>query len=70
MRKVAYKQRKEVERFLRRIKEFRRIAIRYEKLDAAFITRLVLALSLLCCKTGVKHALAEPANCREKSDWV
>jgi|BioPla2DNA2_1021312.scaffolds.fasta_scaffold90641_1 transposase len=43
MRKVAYKRRNEAERFLRRIKEFRRIATRYEKLDVAFITRLVLA---------------------------
>jgi transposase len=41
--KDAYKRRNEVERFFRRIKEFRRIATRYEKLDITFITCLVLA---------------------------
>jgi hypothetical protein len=40
MRKVAYKRHNEAERFFQRINEF---ATRYEKLDAAFITRLVLA---------------------------
>jgi len=41
--KVAYKRRNEAERFFQRIKEFRRIATRYEKLDVAFIRRLLLA---------------------------
>jgi transposase len=41
--KDAYKRRNEVERFFLRIKEFRRIATRYEKLDITFITCLVLA---------------------------
>lgn len=41
--KDTYKRRNEVERFFRRIKEFRRIATRYEKLDITFITCLVLA---------------------------
>jgi transposase len=38
--KDAYKRHNEAERFF---KEFRRIATRYEKLDAAFIRRLLLA---------------------------
>lgn len=40
--KELYKRRNEVERFFRRIKDFRRIATRFEKLDVTFTTALVL----------------------------
>ena len=38
--KDLYKRRNEVERFFRRIKDFRRIATRYDKLDVTFSTFL------------------------------
>ena len=44
--KELYKRRNEVERLFRRIKRFRRIFTRYEKLDAMFIAFLTFALIL------------------------
>ena len=38
--KKLYKRRNEVERFFRRIKDFRRIATRYDKLDTMFLAFL------------------------------
>lgn len=45
--KELYKRRNEVERFFRRIKDFRRIATRYEKLDITFTTGLILAFIVI-----------------------
>ena len=42
--KELYKKRNEVERLSRRLKEFRRIATRYGKLDVMFIGFTVFAL--------------------------
>ena len=39
--KKLYQRRNEVERFFRRIKDFRRIATRYDKLDVTFSTILI-----------------------------
>jgi len=38
-----YKRRNEVERLFRRLKDFRRIACRYDKLDAVFLLFIYLA---------------------------
>lgn len=40
-----YKQRNEVERFFCRLKRFRRINTRYEKLDQTYLTMIHLALN-------------------------
>jgi len=42
--RVLYKRRNEVERFFRRLKRFRRIATRYDKLDSVFLAFIHLAL--------------------------
>ena len=42
--KELYKQRNQVERLFRRIKRFRRIFTRYDKLDAIFLTFVYFAL--------------------------
>ena len=42
--KELYKQRNEVERFFRRLKRFRRIATRYDKLDQTFLAMIHFAL--------------------------
>ena len=50
--KEFYKQRDEVERFFRRLKRFRRVDTRYEKLDKTYLAMIHLALiydSLVCC---------------------
>lgn len=39
-----YKQRNQIERFFRRLKAFRRVFTRYEKLDALFLGFIVFAL--------------------------
>ena len=47
--KVIYKRRNEIERLFRRIKEFRRVFTRYDKLDvmfAAFVTFTLIVKSL------------------------
>ena len=42
--KTLYKRRNEVERFFRRIKEFRRVFTRYDKLDIMYFAFLLLAV--------------------------
>ena len=42
--KQLYKKRNEVERLFRRLKGFRRIATRYDKLDVMFLAFIVFAL--------------------------
>ncbi len=42
--RVLYRRRNEVERFFRRLKGFRRIATRYDKLDVIFLAFIHLAL--------------------------
>jgi transposase len=42
--KILYKARNQVERLFRRIKRFRRIFTRYDKLDIMFVTFIFLAL--------------------------
>lgn len=42
--KTLYKKRNEIERLFRRLKGFRRIATRYDKLDIMFIAFIVFAL--------------------------
>ena len=42
--RVLYRRRNEVERFFRRLKGFRRIATRYDKLDIIFLAFIHLAL--------------------------
>ena len=42
--RVLYRRRNEVERFFRRLKRFRRIATRYDKLDIVFLAFIHLAL--------------------------
>ena len=42
---MLYKRRDEVERFFRRLKRFRRIATRYDKLDTVFLAFIHLALT-------------------------
>ena len=42
--RVLYRRRNEVERFFRRLKRFRRIATRYDKLDCVFLAFIHLAL--------------------------
>ena len=42
--KELYKQRNEVERFFRRLKRFRRVDTRYDKLDKTYLATIYLAL--------------------------
>jgi len=42
--KTLYKSRNQIERLFRRIKRFRRIFTRYDKLDIMFVTFIFLAL--------------------------
>ena len=42
--RVLYRQRNHVERFFRRLKRFRRIATRYDKLDSVFLAFIHLAV--------------------------
>jgi transposase len=48
--KELYKKRNEVERLFRRIKEFRRVFTRYDKLDTMFGGFLQLALVFVCLR--------------------
>jgi transposase len=48
--KELYKQRNEVERLFRRIKAFRRVFVRFEKLDVMFIGFVQFALILVAVK--------------------
>jgi transposase len=45
--KELYKRRDEVERMFRRLKTFRRIATRYDKLDLLFFAFIYLALCII-----------------------
>ncbi|MDR2982857.1 MAG: transposase, partial [Puniceicoccales bacterium] len=42
--RILYKQRNQVERFFRRIKRYRRVFTRYDKLDMRFLSFIFLAL--------------------------
>ena len=53
-----YKNRNLVERFFNRIKQFRRIATRYEKLDRNFMAMIDIAC-ICICSCDCKHTLAE-----------
>ena len=44
IREVAYKKRNEIERFFRRIKRFRRIFTRYDKLDVVYEGFILFAM--------------------------
>jgi len=48
--KELYKRRNEVERLFRRIKGFRRVFTRYEKLDVMYLAFLTLALIYIAIK--------------------
>ena len=56
--KAAYRERNRVERLFAKLKEFRRIATRYEKLKATFLGMIHLALGFirLRAKTNVNRA--------------
>ncbi len=45
--KVAYRNRNQIERFFNRLKHFRRIATRYDKLASSFLALIQLASALL-----------------------
>lgn len=42
-----YKERNQIERFFNRLKQFRRIATRYEKTDSAFLAMITVAAILI-----------------------
>jgi len=48
--KELYKRRNEVERLFRRLKGFRRVFTRYDKLDAMFLAFVVFALIIIALK--------------------
>lgn len=48
--KELYKKRNEIERLFRRLKGFRRIATRYDKLDVMFLAFIVFALIVMALK--------------------
>ena len=48
--RALYKRRNEIERLFRKLKGFRRLATRYDKLDVMFLALLVLA----CCFLALK----------------
>jgi transposase len=58
--KELYKQRNEVERMFRRLKGFRRIGTRYDKLDIMFSLFIYLALSL----SAVRSLITRSVNTR------
>ena len=45
--RILYKRRNEVERFFRRIKRFRRVFTRYDKLDIVFAGFILFAMILI-----------------------
>ena len=45
--KAQYKQRNKVERLFNKLKQFRRVATRYEKLKATFLAFVILALIII-----------------------
>jgi transposase len=58
--KELYKQRNEVERMFRRLKGFRRIATRYDKLDLMFSTFICLALCVIAVCPLVPRSVNRP----------
>jgi transposase len=49
--KALYRERNQVERFFNRLKQFRRIATRYDKLGANFLAFIQLAAVRLCLRS-------------------
>ena len=56
-----YKRRNEIERLFRRLKGFRRIFSRFEKLDALFLGFILFPL-ILDALRSCEHALVDPAE--------
>ena len=52
---TLYRRRNEVERFFRRLKRFRRVSTRYDKLDALFLGFIHLAMSMDLIKISVNR---------------
>ncbi|MDR1446080.1 MAG: hypothetical protein LBI90_04185, partial [Treponema sp.] len=55
-----YKRRNEVERMFRRLKEFRRIGTRYDKLDLMFSVYIYLALCIITVHSLTLHSVNTP----------
>jgi transposase len=55
--KELYKQRNEVERMFRRLKGFRRIGTRYDKLDLMFSMYIYLALCVIAVCSLIPHSV-------------
>ena len=49
--KALYRQRNQIERFFNSLKQFRRIATRYDKLGANFLAFIQLATVRLCLRS-------------------
>jgi transposase len=58
--KERYKQRNEVERMFRRLKGFRRIGTRYDKLDLMFSTFIYLALCIIAVCSLIPSSVNRP----------
>jgi transposase len=58
--KELYKQRNEAERMFRRLKGFRRIGTRYDKLDLMFSTFIYLALSAIAVCSLIPRSVNRP----------
>jgi transposase len=58
--KELYKQRNEVERMFRRLKGFRRIAARYNKLDLMFFGFIYLALCVIAVRSLIPRSVNRP----------
>jgi transposase len=54
--RVAYRHRNEIERLFRRLKGYRRIFCRYDKLDALFMGFILLALMAEALRFSVKRS--------------
>jgi transposase len=46
--RLSYKNRNQIERFFQRLKNFRRVATRYDKLPSSFLSFVYIAASLIC----------------------
>jgi transposase len=58
--KELYKQRNEVERMFRRLKGYRRIGTRYDKLDLMFSTFIYLALCVIAVCSLIPRSVNRP----------
>jgi transposase len=58
--KELYKQRNEVERMFRRLKGFRRIGTRYDKLDLMFSMYIYLALCVIAVSSLIPFSVNRP----------